>query len=146
MVQSVIYTAGVLLFRDDKVLLIKHTEKAGSLAGTYGLPAGRIAKEESDKHAAMRELEQETGFKTTDRNLIEYPGNMYSNEITRKGASVSSISVKLFLCKNFFGQMHGSFEATPEWVDVDDIYKISIPPDIKQIIKHANAYIKYAQD
>ena len=104
MAQTVIYTAGVLVFQDDKVLLIRHTEKAGSLAGTYGLPAGRIAKEESDKHAAMRELEQETGLKTTERNLIEYPGNMYSNEITRKGAHITSISVKLFLCKNFFGE------------------------------------------
>lgn len=143
---SVIYTAGVLLFRDDMVLLLRHNEKAGSLSGSYGLPAGRIVRDESEKHAAIRELEQETGLKTTEKHLLEYPGNMYSTQIRKKGSTVQSLAVKLFLCKNFYGTLHGSLAAEPEWVPVDNIYKINIDPNIKQIITHGNAYIKYAQD
>ena len=35
----VIPTIGVVVFQEDKVLLVKHTEKSGHVANTYGLPA-----------------------------------------------------------------------------------------------------------
>jgi len=38
---EIIPTVAVLIIKDDEVLLVKHTEKAGYLTGIYGLPGGR---------------------------------------------------------------------------------------------------------
>ena len=78
-------TVAVLIINDGKVLLVKHTEKAGHLTGTYGLPSGRIDENEAEGKAAVRELLEETGLRTKEDNLIEFPKNFYVADLERKG-------------------------------------------------------------
>jgi len=69
--QMPIKTVGVILFRDDQVLLVCHGEKASHKNGVYGLPAGRIEEGENSKQAAVRELREESDLITEERFLLK---------------------------------------------------------------------------
>ena len=59
-------TAAIALIRDDRgrVLLVKQTR--GPFAGSWLLPGGRAADDESAVHALAREVREETGLTLTD--------------------------------------------------------------------------------
>ncbi|MHA1253509.1 MAG: NUDIX hydrolase [Candidatus Helarchaeota archaeon] len=58
---------GGLLIRDGKLLLIKR--KYNPDAGYWSIPGGHLELGERVKHAAVREVEEETGFKTKVKEL-----------------------------------------------------------------------------
>lgn len=53
--------AGVVIMKDNKILLVQ--EKKPSAYGLWNLPAGHVENGESIEIAAVREGEEETGFK-----------------------------------------------------------------------------------
>jgi len=67
--ENVIKTAGVLVFLGNNVLLVRHGEKAGHMNDTYGVPAGRLNLSESSIEAAVRELLEETGLRTSVKTV-----------------------------------------------------------------------------
>jgi len=131
---EVIQSVGVLLSQDGKVLLVRHGEDAGHVTGTYGLPAGRLEKEENERAAAMRELKEETGLEVLPEDLIEYPSDVWKAEIKRKDGSVNTYQIKVFVCKRFTGTLKGSSETTPEWVEITKLDKYNLLPNVKEII------------
>ncbi|MGQ4872765.1 MAG: NUDIX hydrolase [Promethearchaeia archaeon] len=58
---------GGLLIRDGKLLLIKR--KYNPDAGYWSIPGGHLELGERVRHAAVREVEEETGFKTKVKEL-----------------------------------------------------------------------------
>jgi len=58
--------AAIALIRDDRgrVLLVK--QRGGPFAGSWLLPGGRAADDESAVHALVREVREETGLTMTD--------------------------------------------------------------------------------
>ena len=59
---------GCFLEHDGKFLiLLRHAHKPDG--GTWGLPAGKVEPDESDKHAMVRELREETGYHATEEEL-----------------------------------------------------------------------------
>ena len=50
---------GVIVFRDDKVLLVKRANRPGQ--GLWAIPGGRVELGETLKEAARREVKEETG-------------------------------------------------------------------------------------
>jgi len=128
---KVVPTIAVLIIKDRKVLLVKHTEKAGHLTGTYGLPAGRINPGESEKGTAVRELLEETGLKSSEKDLAEFEGNYYIAELERKGSIKLKFGWRVFLCKNCSGEIKESEESIPEWVDIDELDSCNLLPNIK---------------
>ena len=54
------HSAGGLIFKDDKVLLIHWAEPRSS----YDIPKGTIEKGETPEQACIREVQEETGYKT----------------------------------------------------------------------------------
>ena len=50
---------GAIVFRDDKVLLVKRTNHPGK--GLWAIPGGRVELGETLKEAASREVKEETG-------------------------------------------------------------------------------------
>ncbi|NTU46534.1 NUDIX hydrolase [Candidatus Roizmanbacteria bacterium] len=131
-------SVGVVVMNRNKsrVLLVKHKESADHLTGTYGLPAGRfIPSEESAEHAAVRELEEETGLKTTVKDLVRIPA-VYHATIQRKNGLVS-FSFVVFLCQNYSGELSSFNETIPEWKQVDEIKNLPLLPNIEKIIQEA---------
>ena len=50
---------GAIVFRDDKVLLVKRANHPGQ--GLWAIPGGRVKLGETLQEAAMREVKEETG-------------------------------------------------------------------------------------
>ncbi|MEX0616970.1 MAG: NUDIX domain-containing protein [Candidatus Woykebacteria bacterium] len=131
---NVIPTVAVLIIKDKKVLLVKHEEDAGHEPGTYGLPSGTLEEKEEEKAAAVRELKEETGFIKDEKDLLEFPENFYKADVKRKDGTVKKFSMKVFLSKDFEGELVSSPESTPEWIRIEDLDKYNLLPNVKNAI------------
>jgi ADP-ribose pyrophosphatase len=73
--------SAVLLVKDNSILLVKQFRY---LYGReiYEIPAGKLNKDEDPAVAAVRELEEETGFKAEVEHVVDiYPTPGYTDEI-----------------------------------------------------------------
>ena len=131
---EIILTVAVLVYKDDTVLLVKHGESASHLTDSYGLPGGRIDKGESDEDTAVRELTEETGLQTTKKNLIEFPNNVYHASIPRKGGEIVNFSWRVFIARNFWGELKESTETRPEWIKLSEAEKYNLLPNVQRAI------------
>lgn len=87
--------AAVLFIVENKVALVKQYRY---LYGKeiYEIPAGKMEEDEDPAVAAMRECEEETGYRAKVKHLVDiYPSPGYTDEI---------IHVYLAECVEFFGQ------------------------------------------
>jgi len=124
-------SVAVLIIKDDEVLLVKHTEKAGHVTGTYGLPSGRIDENETERKAAVRELLEETGLRTKEDNLIEFPKNFDVADLERKGGKKLKFGWRVFLCRDYKGEIKESEESVPQWVEIEKLDQYNLLPNIK---------------
>jgi mutator protein MutT len=140
--KKIIATVGILVFRNKnkEVLLVKHGEKAGHLTDSYGLPAGRIELNEKEIEAAKRELEEETGLKTSTSDLLELSYEFNIAEIKRKDGSMFC-SWKVFICKSFSGELKSSEETTPEWVRIEELSKFWLIGNVDLAVKEGLKYL-----
>lgn len=131
---TIIPTVGVLIFKDNKILLVKHEEKAQHINGSYGWPGGRIEKSETLRKAAVRELAEETGLKAKEEDLIEFIYDLPPADIKRKNGETHSFSVKLFVCEKYNGSLQSSEETTPEWIEISELDSYDLLPNVKRIV------------
>ncbi|MEK7186343.1 MAG: NUDIX hydrolase [Patescibacteria group bacterium] len=139
---DVIPSVAVLIIEDNKVLLVKHAEKAGHLTGAYGLPSGRMNAGETEREAAVRELSEETGLKTKDEDLAEFNGNYYVAEIERKDGGEIKFGWRVFLCKNYSGEIKNSDETVPEWIEINNLENYNLLPNIKNVVVAGIKFLK----
>lgn len=132
---NTISSVGVLVIRDKKVLLVRHEEAASHQTGTYGFPSGRIENYETPHQAAVRELREETGLVTTENDLIDYPNNRFIAEIKRKDGTVQRFDWKVFVCKKYSGQLRPTEEATPEWIEIAELYRYKLLPNVREVVE-----------
>lgn len=137
-----IHTAHVLVFQDNKVLLVIHGDKAGHITGTCGIAGGHLDSNESMKQAAVREFEEETGLKVKEEDLQPFSRNEYTAEIPRKDGSVKRYTMHVFLAEQFSGNLKSDNETTPEWIDLDKLDKINLLPNVKEAILAAQEYLQ----
>lgn len=85
--KSTIPVRGVALFNSTftKVLLVKGTE-----SNSWSFPRGKISKDESDLHCAIREAEEEIGF-----NALDY---VNENEVIER--NIKGKNYKIYLASN----------------------------------------------
>lgn len=131
-------TVGVLIIKDDKVLLVKHSERAGHLTGTYGLPAGHVEEGDEEKDTAIRELKEETGLETYKDLLKELPTE-YIAVIKRKNGAVD-MKYKIYYCSSFNGVLQSSEEGEPEWVEISKLLEIDLLPNVRSAIEEGLAF------
>jgi ADP-ribose pyrophosphatase YjhB (NUDIX family) len=130
-------SVGIIVFKNEKVLLVRHNEKAGHLTGVYGLPAGRVNSNEKEIAAARRELEEETDLKPDPNSLVEFPNNYFEAVIERKGGEKVLFPWRVFLCTSYKGEIKATEEATPVWVDIEKLDNYKLLPNIKQAVQNA---------
>src|SRR3972149_7158226 len=133
--KGIVPTVGVLVFKNDSVLLVCHKEGASHLTDTCGLQSGRIKESESEKEAAVRELLEETGLVTQAGYLIEFPHNFYQASIERKEGEVTNFSWRVFLVQQFSGELKESEETKPEWVSVAEIGRYNLLSNVYDAIQ-----------
>jgi 8-oxo-dGTP diphosphatase len=132
---KIVQTVAVLVFKENKVLLVKHTEKASHLTGIYGLPGGRIDKAETEKEAALRELIEETGLSAKKDCMIDYQDNIYLATLKRKHNQIMNCSWHVFICRKFSGEIKSSDETIPEWVDIMKLDNYNLLANTKQAVE-----------
>lgn len=130
---NIIPTVGVLILESDRVLLVKHGDGASHLTGVYGWPGGRINDGETPIQAAIRELEEETGLVTTEAGLVPFGHELEPVSIQRKNG-VGMFSAELFVCVSYAGRLRSTDETTPEWVDLEQIDRLKLLPNVKFVI------------
>ena len=138
-------TVGVVILDGNKVLLVRHGEKAGHITGSYGTPGGRIDPGERVIDACVRELKEETGLSTEKDSLLEFP-EKYEVDIPRKNGKILSISHAVFATLIFSGELVATDETTPQWVDINSLASLHLLPNIEDMVQKAQQYLQILQD
>lgn len=127
-------TVGVVALKDKSALLVLHGESAQHLTGVWGLPGGRLEPEETLLDAAAREFWEETGLTPDKETMVKMP-SIYQGDIPRKNGEIMYTDWHLFLVKNFTGELVGSDETTPEWVDIAAMVELNLLPNTENAVR-----------
>ena len=127
------HTVGVLIISRDKVLLVRHGETAGHLTGSYGLPGGRANENESETETAIRETKEETNLDVNAVDLSAIP-DLYKARIERKDGA-KDFTMRVFVSEKFGGEIIGTDETTPKWVDINNLNSYKLLPNVDKMIK-----------
>lgn len=129
-------TVIIAIIKDNKVLLVRHGEKAQHLKGVCGLPGGRIEPKERPADAAIRETKEETGLTIDKKNLKKLPSKYYA-EIERNDGRKKIFGAFAFFASKFDGKLVSSEETTPLWTEIKNMSKMELLPNHKKIIEEA---------
>ncbi|MBS3817359.1 MAG: NUDIX domain-containing protein [Candidatus Thermoplasmatota archaeon] len=118
-------TVDGILTEGEKIVLIER--KNPPFEGSYALPGGFVEYEETVEEAVVREVEEETGFKTEIEDLV---GVYSSPDRDPRGHMVSTV----FSLKMVGGELEeGSDAASAKFFDLEDLPDLAF--DHQQIIK-----------
>src|SRR3989344_4025538 len=134
MSKKAIPVSGVVIIRNDEVLLVHDLEGSQNKLGRSGLPAGRVEKDETNEEAAARELLEETGL--IAEKLKELP-EKYVAELERKSGKKVLMSWIVYLGLKYSGKLKSSKESKPEWVKIDDLQNLHLRPNTENAINQA---------
>lgn len=132
--------AGIVVYNDtDKVLLVRHTEKA-RFPNTFGFPGGKAEGGETLESAAIRELEEETGLVTTIADLEKLPERQ---GILKMKDRDEYFRFQPYLCRKYSGRLQASEKTVPTWVKLDDLDNIPlIAEDVKVVARTYHSHYK----
>jgi len=124
------HTVSVVIVRDDKVLLVKHKERSEHPTDTYGLPAGRIEKNETPEEAAIREAKEEVGLKVKNLKRI---GKYYAWLERKDGKEYMDMIT--FFCEEFEDEVKGETDITePKWLKINELDSYNLVQNVKNAI------------
>ena len=116
------YAASYVIFRRGKKILFVLRSNTGWMDGHWGLPAGKVEKDETFRAGAMREAREEVGIKLK-------PENLKFLHLAHRHAESDWVDV-FFEAKKWEGEptnaepnVHGEIA----WMDPDDLPKDVIP-------------------
>lgn len=121
-----------VLIRDNKILLIKRVR--GDYVGFFGLPGGKIEKDEHFSEAAVREILEESGIES---EFEDYCGLVSEHLIENEKITQHFL---LHICRLFPKTINisNSLEGESKWFELKSINKIKdkiIPSDFLMIEK-----------
>jgi mutator protein MutT len=120
--------AGIITNK-DKILICQRSES--KFNGAWEFPGGKVEKNESQKQALKRELEEELGIHT---KVGEHFHSVYF-----KYTQTQQINLHSYIIDSYTGQITCHVHAQYKWVSIDNIAFYSfLPADLpilEQIIK-----------
>lgn len=134
--------AGILVCRNNQVLLVRHGPASRKELDIYGVPSGRVEPGETEREGAIREFREETGAAVAGNDLIDYPSNLYFGEVELKDGTVHCFEFKVFAAKNIEGELKATDETTPEWVDIGRLDELKLFMDTRTIAMQVFEYFK----
>ncbi len=122
------------VIKDNKLLMIKRIK--GDYVGLWGLPGGKIEKDEHFADAAMREIMEESGIET---EFGKYLG-LVSEHLTENGAISQHFLLHVSRLHPKTMEISNDAEGVLEWFELDSLAKnknMIIPSDFLMIEKMA---------
>jgi 8-oxo-dGTP diphosphatase len=116
----------ILIFKDDKVLLQKGAPYKKLWAGLYNGLGGHVERGEDVLTSAKRELFEEAGITCPDLHLY--------GMVTIDVEETEGILMFVFGGKTPQGEVRGSEEGNPEWIDISQVSELPIVHDIVVMI------------
>lgn len=134
-IEKVEKSCGMAVFKEENneiyILIAQH------IKGHWDLPKGHVEEGETEIETALRETLEETGIKAKQigdfRKIITY--SPYYNTVK---------DVVFFIGKALNDEIipQVSEIKTAEWVNVNEIYKIEVPDNAKELLNDAISYYK----
>lgn len=117
--------AAVVLYQEEEVLIVRHKSASRHFAGVYTIPGGESEPYDKDtKDTAVREVKEETGLEVDRGNLCKL--GHYDFTMGRK-VGMEQLSVDLYFCNKFLGELRDGDETTPHWVNIEDFISGKYP-------------------
>jgi 8-oxo-dGTP diphosphatase len=117
----------ILIFKEDKVLLQKGAPYKKLWAGLYNGLGGHVERGEDVLSSAKRELFEEAGITCPDLHLF---GMVMIDVEADEG-----ILMFVFGGKNPLGELRGSEEGIPEWIELNKVNELPVVHDILVMIE-----------
>ncbi len=120
------------LIVDNKILLIKR--KRGDYVGYWGLPGGKIEKDEHLSDAAVREIYEESGIKSDFKEHIGF----VSEHLVEDGDIIKHFLLHICRLDPMETEIRNSDEGRLEWFSMDSLEQMKnsiIPSDYLMIEK-----------
>ena len=109
------YTTNLCYLINDKNQVLLIMKKKGFGQGKWNGPGGKVKKNETPEQSAIREVEEETGYKPNNLQPLGY------NEFIWPEDSENNQRCYIFLSKVFIGTLTETEECLPQWWDIDKI-------------------------
>ena len=132
--------AGIVIIKDDKVLLVKHGPAASHLNDASGLPCGTVKEGETNLQTAKREFFEETGLEA--KKIESFPNNYYEAIIEFKDGSKKLASMELFYCSEYEGQLRANEETTPFWIKINELKSQNLLPNVQNAVIAVQKFLK----
>jgi 8-oxo-dGTP pyrophosphatase MutT (NUDIX family) len=125
---KIIIASGPVIVENKKVLLNKHGEDE-----FWKFCGGRIEEDETSlKAAAIREVKEEMGLEVEILN--DDPYFVYTEK--EKDGVKTSVILAHFLAKRIGEITPGGDIREWRWIDINDLDKENLAPNIKPVLKH----------
>ena len=114
-----IKVVAALIEKDGKVLIARRSTGSEDVIGKWEFPGGKVEKNESEKHAIEREINEEFELKIKAKeyiinNICEYP--------------TKTVDLRLYSCEYICGDFHLHDHFEYAWVDKDKLLNYDLAP------------------
>lgn len=120
-----------LLQHEDKLLFL-HRQDTAAEGNLWGIPGGKIEKDETPEEAIVRELREETGFDISEQPVeylgkvyVKYPTHDFVFHLVKAKIAEDTAAVKLSF------REHKGFT----WITAEDLQKLPLMPDELALLK-----------
>jgi len=123
-----------VIFRDNKVLLVRRAKNMAREAGKYAIPGGYVDRDETTKQTAMREVQEETGYSATSAEFLFAITGPDRLVVPGPGRSIDDRQNICFVYQVEVGEKNAEFDGEVEeikWFDVD-----KLPPSEEMAFDH----------
>lgn len=134
--------AAVILYQEDEMLLVRHSEESRNITGFYTLPAGGTEPCDKDSEdIIVREVKEETGL-DINKQYLRALGH-YDFTLERK-VGKEQISLDLYACRTFSGKLMSGVETEPIWVKIEDFIsgKYPLPHTSGNFLDEINKFLR----
>ncbi len=130
------FAVKIVIFFDSRVLCLKRSEKEEWAKNLWDIPGGRIKKEELVIDSLKREIEEETGIKIRNQNIL--PLRLW--EVPEK--SLIGLTFVTFLSKLPKEIRPSGEHSKYKWIRREEIEDLDMHPGLKKDLETAFEFAK----